>query len=127
MAEPRKIAPRTGGVETSLEGVGTLYMVASIIALVGCVVLSGQDSTQKLGLSPFLIGIGIAAAIQGYVFRTLFKAAGEIIRLLKRSNGLPYAGSLSQSEGEGDAFVCTDCGEPIAKRDKYCTQCGATF
>ena len=127
MAETKKVSPRTGGIETSLEGVGTLYIVASIIALVGCIIVSQQDIFQKSGISPILIGLGIGLAIQGYIFQTLFKAAGETIRLLKRLNGLPYGGSLSQSEGDGDAFICTDCGEPLAKRDKYCSQCGATF
>jgi hypothetical protein len=127
MPDKKKLSPATGGIENSLDGVGTLYLATSVIALVGCIILSQQDLIQKSGLSGFLIGIGIGVAVQGYIFQTLFKAAGETIRLLKRLNGLPYGGSLSQSESEADAFVCPDCGEPLAQRAKICTQCGATF
>ncbi len=127
MAESQKASPRTGGIESSLEVVGIIYIATSIIALVGCIILSQQDIFQKSGLSSLLIGFGIGVAIQGYIFQTLFKAASETIRLLKRLNGLPYGGALSQSDGDGEAFICTDCGEPLTKRDKYCSQCGATF
>jgi len=123
MAE--KIPPRTGGLESTLDSIGLLYLIASLIGLGACIYLSQQANIRKLELSTFFIGLGVATAAQGFVFQTLFKATAELIRLMKKLNGLPYGGSLSMSEGEGRDFICSDCLEPVSKRDKFCTQCGA--
>ncbi|MEI7907663.1 MAG: zinc-ribbon domain-containing protein, partial [Bacteroidota bacterium] len=64
---------------------------------------------------------------QGIIFKTLFDAAAEVIMLLKKLNGLSYCGSISNSEGDGESFLCRHCGEPVTKKDKYCTQCGASL
>ena len=117
--------PRTGGVESKLEGVATLYLVLSIIGLLACVVISQGDAVKSGGLSSFWIGLGVAALLQGIVFWILFEAGAEVIRLLKKIAGLPYAGRISETDGGGESFSCSDCGAPVSVIDKFCTQCGS--
>jgi hypothetical protein len=122
---PEEKRARTGGVESKLDGVATFYLVLSVIALFACIFISQDDAVKKMGLSTFWIGLGIGALAQGVVFWILFQAGAEVIRLLKKIGGLPYAGRISETKGEGESFVCTDCGAPVSILDKYCTQCGS--
>ena len=116
---------RTGGIESKLDGAATFYLVLSILALIVCLVMSQDEVTKKIGFSSFWIGIGIGATAQGILFWILFRAGAEVVRLLKKLNGLPYAGSISKTEGETPSYVCTDCGAQVSLIDKLCTQCGS--
>lgn len=116
---------RSGGVESSLESVGIFYFILSIFGLIACMILSNQEETKRIGLSSLWIGIGIAAIAQGIIFSIIFRAGAEIVRLLKRLNGLPYAGSISETTGETKSYLCSDCGAQASVVDKVCTQCGA--
>ena len=118
--------PRTGGVESKLEGVATLYLVLSIIGLLASIFISQGDAVKNGGFSSsFWIGLGVAALLQGIVFWILFEAGAEVIRLLKKIAGLPYAGRISQTDGDSESFSCSDCGAPVSVIDKFCTQCGS--
>ncbi len=86
---PENNEVRSGGIESKLDGVGGLYLFVSVLALIACIVLSQTDAYQKTGLSILLIAIGIGALAQGIIAWILFQAGGEIIRLLKKLNGLP--------------------------------------
>ena len=125
MAEQKQT--RTGGVESKLDGVGTFYLIISIISLIGCIILSQDETIKQTGLSSFWVALGLGAIAQGIIFWILFKAGAEIIRLLKKLNGLPYGGEISVTIGEGAEYNCTDCGAPVAPDSKFCTQCGANF
>ncbi len=115
---------RTGGIESKLEGVATLYLVLSIFVLIGCIFISQGDPAKSLGISSLWIGLGVGALLQGIVFWILFEAGAEVIRLLKKIAGLPYAGRISETDGDAEAFSCSDCGAPVSVIDNYCTQCG---
>jgi hypothetical protein len=131
MAEEEKKSKRVGGIESSLDGIASFYSIASIVVLVICVLYSQQELIKKTDLSIFLIILGVGVAFQGFVFRSIFKAAAEVIRLLKRLNGLTYGGSLSVTETEAEEdkafFFCSECGEQVANKDKHCSQCGASL
>ena len=116
---------RTGGIESKLEGVATLYLVLSIFVLIGCIFISQGDPAKSLGISSLWIGLGVGALLQGIVFWILFEAGAEVIRLLKKIAGLPYAGRISQTDGDSESFSCSDCGAPVSVIDKFCTQCGS--
>jgi hypothetical protein len=118
---------RTGGVEGKLDGVGTFYLIISIIGLIGCIILSQDKLIKQTGLSDFWIALGIGAIAQGIIFWILFKAGAEVIRLLKKLNGLPYGGEISETIGDWAEYTCTDCGSPVSPDSKFCTQCGANF
>jgi hypothetical protein len=122
-----KKAKRTGGVESSLQGFGIFFAGCSIAALIFFIVVSQQEIIQKAGIAALFIALGIGAIIQGFTVKILFEAASEVIRLLKRLNGLAYGGTISQSNGDGDLFVCSACDEPVAIEQKFCSQCGSAL
>lgn len=119
-----KINPRTGGVESHLDDLAVGILIASIILSAVCVYIAVTEPVKSSGqIEIYIIG-ALAIFGQGFFFWVLFKAASEIIRLLKKIAGLPYAGKLSETKGEGKDCFCADCGSPISVQDKYCTQCG---
>jgi hypothetical protein len=68
----------------------------------------------------------IVAFVQGSVIDLLFKAGAEIIRLLKKSNGLKFNGEIS-----GPTFVvsyvCSACGVVVPPIKTKCGGCGVEF
>ena len=125
MSQQKQI--RDGGIESQLDGVGIFYLVISIIGLIVCIVLSQDETIKQTGLSSFWIGLGIGVIAQGIVFWILFKAGAEVIRLLKKLNGLPYGAVISETAGSGVEYTCTECGAPVAPMANYCTHCGVNF
>ncbi len=118
---------RTGGIEGMLNGVGIFYLVISIIGFVACIILSQSETIKQTGLSSFWIGLGIGVIAQGIIFWILFEAGAEAIRLLKKLNGLPYGGKISETYGIGTEYTCTECGTPVAPNANFCTNCGVSF
>jgi len=118
---------RTGGIESKLDGVASFYVFISVIALIVCIVVSQSDTYQKTGLSVFLIAVGIGALAQGIIAWILFQAGAEVIRLLKKLNGLPYAGTISETKGVEEGFECPECHASVAADAKVCPKCGGKF
>lgn len=117
----------TGGIESKLDGVAIFYIFISIIALIACIVVSQSDASQKTGFSVLWIAIGIGALAQGVIAWILFQAGAEAIRLLKKLNGLPYAGVISETKGSEEYFECTDCHTRVSSDANVCPKCGAKF
>ena len=116
---------RTGGIESSLENIGDFYLFFSVIAGLLLIFMSFTDEMSSLGFTMPLFIAGIILIINAIIFRSFFKGISEIIKLLKRLNKLPYGGTLSLSEGDGENdYECGSCGEPLSKFEKSCTQCG---
>lgn len=130
---PEQKPTLTGGIEGKMDGVGAFYLVMSIIAMVLIFIESTGEPIQKLGLSYFWIGLGIGVLAQGIIAWILFRAGGEIIRLLKKLNGIPYGGAISEAKSpsmsarEEDDYVCTNCNSKISKDAKFCPNCGVEF
>ena len=122
-----EVQPRRGGIEGQLDGVGGFILFLSVVALVVSFVLSQDEAAKKLGLSSLWIVLGIGALAQGIIFWVLFRAGSEVIRLLKKLNHLPFGGSISEAEGGGSEYTCTDCGEPASEEAQFCTKCGSKF
>ncbi len=125
MSEQKKL--RSGGIESLLEGVGLFYLVISIISFFICVFFSQDEVIKETSSSSFWIVLGIGVLAQGIIFWILFKAGSEIIRLLKKLNGLPYGGIISKTVGGGVEYSCTKCGASVSPNSNFCTQCGANF
>jgi hypothetical protein len=113
-----------GGVENELNGVGIFYFIISIISFVILIVLA-KDAAE--GVKPLFIVAGVVCLIQGIILWILFRAGGEVIRLLKKLNGLPFGGTISGVSEERKIYNCTECGEPTILEAKYCTNCGVSF
>ena len=124
-----QIQIKTGGIEGKLQGVGNFYLVISIITLVLVAIHSQDTIIKQSGLSSVWMIIGIGALVQGIIFWILFKAGAEVIRLLKKLNGIPYGGIISEiNEVENDSeYACTNCGSTVNKDSKFCPGCGVSF
>ena len=65
--------------------------------------------------------LGLVVAVPGWIAWLLLKALAEIIRLQKRANGLPYSGSISETE-EVALQRCPEC-DAAHYETEYCPQC----
>ncbi len=101
----RKVVGYGGGLESSASGLGSFMLGVGIAALlVSMIVASNSYSARGLW-----IALGIAGFLGGIVWFVVFRAVAEIVRLLKRLNGLTYAGTISQARPI-EATVCSECG-----------------
>lgn len=86
-----------GGVEGRLEKTGDNFWAFGICGLVfglfAALILIVEGQITWAGVSCIA---GIVAFVQGAVINTLFGAGAEIIRLLKKSNGVKFSGEISQ-------------------------------
>jgi DNA-directed RNA polymerase subunit RPC12/RpoP len=121
-----------GGMEHSIGDVGGVSLALGIFGGVGSVLgalVLFDDNQHAWGIACL-----IAAAVcvlQGVAINILFKAGGDVIRLLKKLNGLKYGGEISKATERlsfATSYACSDCGAPIntASQGK-CGKCGAGF
>jgi len=115
-------------MEALLEGVGGTYSQAGIViggvALIAALVFLCKAQYGQAGL---LIVIGFATIWQGFVFSVLFRAGAEVIRLLKKSNGLKFDGVISGTTIR-HSYSCSICAEFVSDRTQFnCVRCGAKF
>jgi predicted RNA-binding Zn-ribbon protein involved in translation (DUF1610 family) len=113
-----------GGTEGKLNGVVIFYLIISIICFIVLIILAKEET---LGSKYLMIVIGVVTLIQGIILWILFLAGADIIRLLKRLNGLPYGGTISGLREDVISFRCPECGELTNFESKYCTQCGTNL
>lgn len=114
-------------IESRLETIGIFYLVISVVAGVVLIAFTASQSGNMSSYSYFLSGIAIGIALQGIIFWVLLKAGAEIIRLLKKQNGLPYEGEISTVYEEAPQVTCNACGTSVSPDAKYCSSCGAEF
>ncbi len=118
-----KISARSGGIESKLDGFAIAVLVSSILLSLLCLIIA----FVLKGSLVLLIIVSVLILGQGIYWWVIYKAGAEVIRLLKKIAGLPYAGKILETVGEGQEFVCTDCEAPVSVLDKYCTQCGSSL
>jgi hypothetical protein len=109
----RKTFYKSGGIESRLSETGRTLFILSLISGIYCIY--------------FGLFVGIAVMVCGYVNWTIFKAIAEIIRLLKKSNGLPFSGEISQSNNPYQKLFCSACEAEVPFEKSMCTKCSATF
>lgn len=123
----------SGGLETKMSVAGIFFLILGIIGLIISFIISGFVTKTSVysdwgddGLSAEWIGFGVVSLIQGIVLSVIFNAGGEIIRLLKKLNGLKFSGKISEST---PVFLlkCSECGHVVDKYDKICPNCGKEF
>jgi DNA-directed RNA polymerase subunit RPC12/RpoP len=123
--------PYRGGIEESLENTGRTFGYLGGCAggcglIAACVLLVIGQTTWAV----VCCIAAIVAFVQGAVLERLFKAGAEIIRLLKKFNGLKFSGQISQPTGLLDDalfYVCSACGASVASAETKCARCGAEF
>jgi DNA-directed RNA polymerase subunit RPC12/RpoP len=116
-----------GGIEDSLENTGGAFAVFGFLGLIAAFGLAANGEGSLAGACCIA---AIVAFVQGALVHKLCKAGAEIIRLLKKSNGLKFSGQISQPTGllEGALFyVCSACGASVPPSETKCVVCGAEF
>lgn len=102
----------TGGLESLLDVLAILSFVFSVLVGIGFLI-----ELEGAGIFLFLV---IAAA--GVLPYALLKAVAEMVRLLKKLNGLQYGGEISKHTTD-KTYGCGACGEPIFQWGQ-CGSCG---
>lgn len=123
----------TGGTEGQLSGMARFYLYLGIVILIVCLIVSGEVTKQypqqewgENGLSPVWVALGIIGLIQGIVLSKIIHSGAEIIRLLKKLNGLNYGGKISEAREES-RLKCSKCGNTVVETDWVCYQCSEKF
>jgi DNA-directed RNA polymerase subunit RPC12/RpoP len=118
-----------GGMESQLDVVGYVSLIFGVCGgffSLFCAGISLTENADKKAVL-FLFIVGIIALWQGFVFNTLFRGGAEVIRLLKKSNGLKFSGEVSPPT-ISHGYRCSACGTWLAAGDlSKCNSCGAEF
>jgi DNA-directed RNA polymerase subunit RPC12/RpoP len=127
LAHEQRSTPYRGGLEESLENTGGGFAAFGFFLLLVALLLflAGEGTWASVC---FLSAVVVF--VQGAMIYTLCKAGAEIIRLLKKSNGLKFSGKISQPTGLLDDalfYVCSACGASVHPAQMRCTGCGAEF
>ena len=111
-----------GGIERRLERIGRFLYILSSLCFLGGIILGVALA------SPIWFAIGLIAVIQGLIVDAIFMGGADIIRLLKKLNGLPYGGRMIRVDPERIRKECSECEYVISDPDtKFCPQCGRIF
>lgn len=122
-----------GGVEGGLSGLGKFLLALGIAGCIASFIVSGfatktgtYDNWGENGLSPAWIAIALISLIQGIAAFYLFGGFAEVIRILKKTAGLPFGGHISKPEPLFE-LLCSECKSVAESYDEKCTKCGAPF
>ncbi len=124
---------RPGTFEGLASGFGSLFIVIGFAFLLICFVASGNETKvsqyDKFGENGYdvtLIIFGISGLLFSIGFYITFRSFGEIIRLLKKLNNMPFGGKISMGQPVY-SFMCPECKSRNAESDKECRKCGVKF
>ncbi|MBD3652352.1 hypothetical protein [Kangiella sp.] len=122
----KKTIGHKGGLENLLSGLATLFLVIGIVGAITVLLLS-VDFNGRFSLLGLILGLipVIGILVHGLFLYALCSAGAEVLRLLKKQNGLPYGGNISGSDPIYEKF-CSECGVRVGERDD-CPSCKATF
>jgi len=111
----------SGGKEGQMSGLAIVFLGIGILSLIACVIFSGFVTKTSSysewganGLSPFWFALGLGCLIQGIFLFIVIGAGAEIIRLLKKQNGLNFGGKISEASPVYN-FQCSECKKEIKK------------
>jgi hypothetical protein len=121
----KRIRDYEGGSEAALSGLGTFFLVVGVIGALLAFAFAGLNDRN----SSLWITAGVVGLVQGMMTNILCKGFAEIIRLLKKLNGIPFGGHISKATPLYEN-VCSECGTslydeflPAAK----CPKCAVEF
>jgi hypothetical protein len=116
-----------GGREDTLDEVGNIVLALGIlgggVAIVAAFV-AFNDNETPVGVD--LLCVGVIAIFVSMVNRILFRAGAEVIRLLKKMNGLKFSGEISEPKAF-NVSKCSACGASVDSFSKRCHSCGLKF
>jgi hypothetical protein len=127
-----KVIGYSGGKEGLIAGLGTFFLTIGIIGAIAAFFTSGLVTKTEWyhdwgqdGLSISWVAFGSLSLIQGIIIFILLNAGAEIIRLLKKQNGLKYGGKISEAKPILELH-CSNCDSrlPPSEADIKCIKCG---
>ncbi|QEG21491.1 hypothetical protein [Mariniblastus fucicola] len=104
-----------GGLEGLLDSAAIVLLAVGIIGTVASLVW-----LKLYGILPAL-----SILINTILVWLLLRSIAEIIRLLKKQAGLPYAGDISYPDATV-AYTCSECGAMLHSESR-CDSCGANI
>jgi DNA-directed RNA polymerase subunit RPC12/RpoP len=111
----------TVGREAGLGVASRFYMVLGFVCAVASVLVALLTGDLR-----WLAGIPISL-FTGTTLFVHFGAQAEIIRLLKKTAGMPYTGTITGT-GEGSTlYICSECGALAWKDSVKCEKCKSVF
>ena len=103
-----------------LRWIGIAVFVLSVIAIVSH---SGKDAVSLV-----ILAFGIVGFLQGIIADVFCQGFAEVVRLLKKQNGLPYGGEILPPT---PVYLesCSACGfeAESLQLPPVCAKCGANF
>jgi len=127
-----KIIGYYGGIENKLTGLAKLILMFAIIGLIVSFVIAGNatrpsrfDGWGERGISYFWMLAGIVGLLYGILIYFVLSAGADIIRLLKKLNGIPYGGDISKASKDTN-YYCSACGK-LVHNESECPHCYKKF
>ena len=113
-----------GNLEEKLDdaaiGIRGIGIVSGVIGIIIAAGVSITSDSQNAPYIAWTAGVGgVAVIVVTYLISLLFKAAAEMIRLLKKQANVPFAHQF--------IFECGECKARMGNTTKVCPDCGAEF
>lgn len=124
----KKVTRWKGGVEAEVSLLGIIILSICCIAAL-FLIISCFDHASRYGFDSVAvnkIGLVLVVLFQGFFIYILLKGGAEIIRLLKKLNGLEFAGTISTPTPVMES-VCSNCGNQLTYQVPSCWKCKAIF
>lgn len=112
-----------GGKEGLLSAMATFFLIVGIAGSGACFTVSYWSD---LDFTPFWVAMGIVVFVQGLFLYAVTGAGADILRLLKKQNGLPFGGQISEAEPICK-FTCSECSTVVDDIFNLCPNCKAKF
>ena len=119
-------------VERKLDSAGSILLglgiAGAVIGLIaGIVLLANLDSERSASPAVMCFAFAIACFLQGYVFCVFFRGMAEMVRLLKKANGIKYSDKITEA-ATLTRWQCSRCSTPVVvANQKKCPECGSKF
>jgi hypothetical protein len=126
----------SGGSEATLHGFGSFFYTMAFIGCVAFLVLlfsTAKEVTDVFGINStiydwnFLMA-AVYSLLSGLLAGAILRAGADVVRLLKKMNGIEYSGSISAAKRvESVWYKCSECGASLPYLMQRCEKCGATL
>lgn len=121
-----------GGSESSLETWSYLILAGGILSALLLLWYSGDvtkvsryDDWGEKGFDIPYLSLSVYAFLSGLFLKSLMCGASDVVRLLKKQAGIPFAGSISGtiSMDKSYRYSCCICGVVVERSATKCNHC----
>ncbi|MGB5107233.1 MAG: hypothetical protein WBP29_07890 [Candidatus Zixiibacteriota bacterium] len=119
----------TGGSESRLLSASKIVLIVSSLAAIASLIISGivtrdssYDDWAENGLNWTWVALGCGILLQGWIVHVLLAAGADVLRLLKKQNGLEFTGEINEVH-QTEVYKCSDCGAVLGSNSLQCPGC----